>query len=154
MPHSESRVAANLSQAIVDITAEVLETMFYLFPEEEPICGDGASPEPPVAAVFRFEGLPSGTLVIVISAAAARSAAANFLAIEEEEVASSQMAEIVCEMANMVGGCLLGCIENRTPLQPFPPQNIAPDAYAAGTPAASHRFYLENGTLTVSFYWE
>lgn len=153
MPHSESTVAASLSQALVDITAEVLETMFYLFPEEEPLADD-SPPEPPVAAAFRFEGLPAGTLVIVISAASARSAAANFLAIEEDEVAPTQLAEIVCEMANMVGGCLLGCIENRTPLQPFPPHNVAPEAYAASTPAASHQFFLEHGALTVSFYWE
>lgn len=153
MSQSESAVAANLSQALVEITAEVLETMFYIFPEEEP-CPEDTAPEPPVAAAFQFEGLPSGTVVIVISAASARAAAANFLAIEEEEVSPGQLAEIVCEMANMVGGCLLTCIENRTPLQPLPPHNVAPGAYSARQPAASHQFYLEHGALTVSFYWE
>lgn len=153
MSQSETAVAANLSQALGDISAEVLETMFYLFPEEEP-CAEEAAPEPPVAAAFHFEGLPSGTVVIVISAASARAAAANFLAIEEQDVGSSQMSEIVCEMANMVGGCLLTCVENRTPLQPLPPRNIEPDAYAAFHPVASHQYYLEHGVLTVSFYWE
>jgi len=152
MPHSASSVPANLSQALCDITAEVLETMFYLFPEDQSL-GEEPDAEPSITSAFRFEGTPSGLVVIAISAAAARTAAANFLALDEEETGMEKAAEVVCEMANMVGGCLLGCIENRTPLQPFPPEVVPAGAFEGREPAASHLFYLEHGSLRVSLYW-
>lgn len=152
MPHSASDAAANLNQTLRDITAEVLETMFYLFPEEEQM-EDGPQSEASIASAFRFEGEPSGFVVIVISEAAARTAAANFLAIEEKETGKEKAAEVVCEMANMVGGCLLGCIENTTPLQPFPPEVVPAATFEGRRPAASHLFYLEHGSLRVSLYW-
>ncbi|MBL8174180.1 MAG: chemotaxis protein CheX [Bryobacterales bacterium] len=152
MPHSDPRVVASLSQALRDITAEVLETMFYVFPEESP--AEGAGEEAWVTAVFRFEGAPSGVVTVALTAGAARSAAANFLAIDEEETGDGQVGEVVCEMANMVGGCLLGCIENRTPLQPFPPELVNAEAFAGREAVASHVFYLENGEMRVSLYWE
>ncbi|MBL8217679.1 MAG: chemotaxis protein CheX [Bryobacterales bacterium] len=153
MPHSASDAAANLSQTLRDITAEVLETMFYLFPEEEQ-AEDGPQSEAPITSAFRFEGEPSGLVVISISAAAARTAAANFLALDEEETGMEKVAEVVCEMANMVGGCLLGCIENTTPLQPFPPEVVAAATLEGRQPVASHLFYLEHGSLRVTLYWE
>lgn len=153
MPLRNPTAEANLNEALRDITAEVLETMFYLFPDEEP---EEKEPQTgcSITAAFRFSGTPSGVVAVAISAAAARTAAANFLAIDEDEADTQKTAEVVCEMANMVGGCLLGCIENRTPLQPFPPEVVAEESFADRQATANHVFYLENGRLQVSLYWE
>ncbi len=150
MPVNE-KTAADLGESLRQITVDVLETMFYLFPEED-VVEEGEGPW--VGALFRFEGEVSGVVTVVVTEAAARTAAANFLAVEEEEAAPEQVAEVVCELVNMIGGSLLGSMEHESPLEPFPPEEMEARAFEGREAAARHVFPVENGTLTVSLYWE
>lgn len=153
MQPSELISPQDLEQAVFDLTCEVLETMFFLFPEAEP-GSPGQSSEPVVSAIFRFHGQPSGALLISMSEPAARTAAANFLALDESETLSTHVNEVVCEMANMIGGSLLGRLESGTPLQPYPPEAVSADFFGEVEPAVRHWFQIENGVLAVSVYWE
>lgn len=153
MPNSEPIESGPLSRALAGVTEDALETMFYLFPEEQP-SADGNSLEPPVSALFRFRGQPSGAVLISLSLAAARTATANFLALDESEPGTEQIGEVVCELANMIGGTLMSAIENGSPLQLFPPELAPAGIFAGQQPAASHTFFVENGELAVSLYWE
>lgn len=146
--------AADLSHTVLRITEDVLETMFYLFPEPVERVEEEDCTGPTVSAVFRFRGEPSGALLVSLSRQAALTAAANFLALEEADIFPERIDEVVCELANMIGGSLLGSIEGATPLQPFPPEMVPADRFQEVAPSVRHRMGIENGTLAVSLYWE
>jgi CheY-specific phosphatase CheX len=128
----------------------VLETMFF----SESLGPPG--PESNAASVevcVSFSGDVSGILEVRISKASARSLAASFLGESEESLAESQIAQVVCELANMLCGWIVskpefhGCFELGSP-ELLSPQNKR----ALGIPAYQQSFAVENGTLTVSLY--
>jgi hypothetical protein len=87
-------------------TFEVLETMFFIFPEGlgnalDLFHGPGLRAWVPVAGPKNFRvGL---TLPLPL----AREMAANFLGLEKDEVPSDKMEDVVKETANMVAGTFL-----------------------------------------------
>lgn len=91
---------------------EVLEKMFFAC-----VCGPApdaeCSAEPCLIAHVAFQGRPCGALTVSISRPAALTLAANFLAVGDDESPSdAQVAAVVCELTNMICGCLLTKVES------------------------------------------
>ncbi len=87
-------------------TFEVLETMFFIFPEslEEAITlfhGPGLRAWVPV------EGPKNFRVGLTLSVALAQEMAANFLGLDKDEVPPDKMEDVVKETANMVAGSFL-----------------------------------------------
>ena len=87
-------------------TFEVLETMFFIFPEslEEAITlfhGPGLRAWVPV------EGPKNFRVGLTMSLSLAQEMAANFLGLEEDEVPPEKVVDVVKETANMVAGSFL-----------------------------------------------
>lgn len=87
-------------------TFEVLETMFYIFPEdpeekEKLLRGAGLRAWVPVRGPKKFRVGLSVPLNL------AREMAANFLGLDREAVTPEQLRDVVKETANMVAGALL-----------------------------------------------
>jgi CheY-specific phosphatase CheX len=92
-------------------TAEVLETMFFATASGEaaswpPAAGDC------VAASVAFSGTRNGNLTVRLPGGTARALAACFLGVDSEgPLGPGQVAEVVCEMANMVCGAALSRLD-------------------------------------------
>jgi CheY-specific phosphatase CheX len=87
-------------------TFEVLETMFFIFPESL----EDASTlfhGPGVRAWVPVEGPKNFRVGLTLSLALAREMAANFLGLEKDEVPPDKMDDVVKETANMVAGSFL-----------------------------------------------
>jgi CheY-specific phosphatase CheX len=87
-------------------TFEVLETMFFIFPESL----EDASTlfhGPGVRAWVPVEGPKNFRVGLTLSLALAREMAANFLGLEKDEVPPDKMEDVVKETANMVAGSFL-----------------------------------------------
>jgi CheY-specific phosphatase CheX len=87
-------------------TFEVLETMFFIFPEsleEASTLFHG----PGLRAWVPVEGPKNFRVGLTLSLALAREMAANFLGLEKDEVPPEKMEDVVKETANMVAGSFL-----------------------------------------------
>jgi chemotaxis protein CheY-P-specific phosphatase CheC len=95
---------------------EVFESMCFITTEGE--ASEKALPPQHdlVCGKLDFEGVPSGNFGIAIPATAAATIAANFLGEDDTDLTSEQIANVVCELANMVCGTLLASVE---PLKKF-----------------------------------
>jgi CheY-specific phosphatase CheX len=87
-------------------TFEVLETMFFIFPEGlgnalDLFHGPGLRAWVPVAGPKNFR------VGLTLPLSLAREMAANFLGMEKDEVPSDKMEDVVKETANMVAGTFL-----------------------------------------------
>jgi len=139
---SENDWDAKLAAAAED----VLETMFF-----SGIYGPAAAPPDGAALAARvaFRGTPCGTLTLRLSEPSARSLASNFLACESAEpLPQTQLAGVVCELANMVCGSLLSRVKSETDFRLSAPELLPctePEP-AAGTPA-HQAFDLGDGVL-------
>ena len=67
-----------------------------------------------VQARLLFEGEPSGSLDLSVALTAARSISADFLGVDQQEVSERQIADVVCELANMICGAVLSRVELAT----------------------------------------
>jgi CheY-specific phosphatase CheX len=128
----------------------VLETMFFSVPID-PSLPDTRTPFMEAGVCFRGE--LSGTFRVRISEASARSLAASFLGEFEETLAESQIAEVLCELTNMLCGWIVshsrseGCFDLGSPELVTPQSEQLPE-----TPVCEGNFAVENGVLTVSVY--
>lgn len=87
-------------------TFEVLETMFFIFPEsleEAATLFHG----PGLRAWVPVEGPKNFRVGLTLSLSLAREMAANFLGLEKDEVPPDKMEDVVKETANMVAGSFL-----------------------------------------------
>ncbi len=101
----ESQVAESLALAASD----VLETMFFCSVlAEVPV---GTAPPKAVAARLPFSGARSGVFSVRLTEGAAQVIAAGFLAEETREPSQEQVAEVVCELANMMCGSVLSRLD-------------------------------------------
>lgn len=92
-------------------TFEVLETMFYLFPEslEE---GEAAPARAPfLRSWVTIAGPQSICIGLQVPQSLARKMAANFLGTDEEEISLAQMEDILKETTNMMAGAFLSKLE-------------------------------------------
>ena len=138
----------NLDHLIASAVAEVLETMFF-----SEILGDG-QPDLSCTALeahVAFTGNSSGTVDVQISEAAARSLTASFLGESEESLSGLQLAHLVCELTNMLCGCIVskmsaqGCFNLGSPELIEQPHHESDECIEI-----QRSFAIERGTLTVS----
>ena len=135
---------------------EVLETMFFCC-----LAGDDAKPEsggaenrapaPLLSSRLSFRGAPSGVFEVGVSVPAARGLAANFLGAEEPEVSGKQVADVVCELANVLCGSVLSRFRTASVFDLSPP-DLTP---ALDCPEASrYSFDIAGGMLTIALRFE
>ncbi len=107
---------------------EVLETMFFTEPLEEPLEAAG----PRVCAAVRFEGEVAGQFSACAAVAAARELATTFLC-EDGEPSEEAVAEVMGELANMICGSVLGRVAPESSLKISPPsRGTCSGAHAGG----------------------
>jgi CheY-specific phosphatase CheX len=87
-------------------TFEVLETMFFLFPENPEDNAD-LFHGPALKAWVPVKGPKNFRIGLMVPLDLAREMAANFLGVEKDEVAQDKMDDVVKETANMVAGSFL-----------------------------------------------
>ena len=138
----------DLDRLLACAVDDVLETMF--FSETLGSC----EPEPDLTALeacVAFSGASSGTVAVRISELSARSLAATFLGEPEDSLGDAQVAQVVCELTNMLCGSIVtkmeceGCFDLGAPeLLPESKQKVPTDL------RLQQSFAIERGTLTVS----
>ncbi len=103
-------------------TFEVLETMFFLFPEDLEEAADLFHGQG-LKAWVPMEGPKNFRVGLTLSLGLAREMAANFLGLEKDEVTPDRLEDVLKEMANMVAGSFLT-------------KEQVPEAYNLGPPEA------------------
>ncbi|MBW1991615.1 MAG: chemotaxis protein CheX [Deltaproteobacteria bacterium] len=122
----------NLKAAIF----EVLETMFFLFPESLEEVGEESTGEA-LRAWVPVTGSRSYHAGLTVPMPLAQKMAANFLGCREEEVTSQEMEDIVREAANMVTGNFLSREQVPGAFRPEAPRS---ERIAGGAPRSpGHR---------------
>lgn len=138
-------------QALEEAALEVLETMCFEFPADEP--REGGPPAGPVTgAVARFEGSLRGELRVALSGGAPRRLAAAFLGIDEEEVREQDELLMAAELANMLCGATMSRLEPQGRLRIAAPE---PGRGPCACPAGGWlTFPLEQGEMAVALCCE
>jgi CheY-specific phosphatase CheX len=138
---------AQVRRALEEAVLEVLETMCFEFPVDEP--SEGGPPEgDAVQAMAQFDGSLRGQLHVALAGAAARRLAAAFLGLEESEVGEQQVLQMASELANMLCGATLSRLEPHGRLR-----IATPEAGRGGPPCAGHCwlwFPLEQGAVAAT----
>lgn len=138
---------AEVRQALEGAVLEVLETMCFEFPADEPEPG-GIPDEDTVRAEARFEGSLRGVLHVALSGDAPRRLAAAFLGLEEEQVGEREILLMASELANMLCGATMSRLEPHGRLRIAPPEAVR------GGPLCQDggwlRFPLEAGEVAVT----
>jgi CheY-specific phosphatase CheX len=142
-----------LQSALRDSVQEVLEKMFFVEPVEEPP-GEAGSRDGEMAVQVAFEGLPSGALTLRVANAAASQIAADFLGEDAAGLSSAKVAEVVCELANMICGSVLSRVESSATFRLASPRLLpaeeGPNRQDAADRRAVHAVAIGSGTLTAS----
>lgn len=144
-----------LRTALRDSVAEVLEKMFFVEPVEQ--AGRQAAdltPADEIAVRVRFNGHPSGWLLLGVTPPAARQIAADFLGLEEAETTVEQTMDVIRELANMFCGSLLSRVESSTVFELAGPEVIPPGEMGPMPANARIAVDLDNGRLVVSLNLE
>lgn len=141
-----------IQPALRESVNEVLEKMFFVEPPgESPNARPAGILPDQIAAFLTFEGEAAGSLSLRVTAAAARSIAADFLGDDAESISERQMAEVLCELANMICGSVLSRVESATKFNLAPPRIVpSPEDPALGPGTAVYAVDLANGNLTVA----
>lgn len=105
-------------------TFEVLETMFFIFPESLEETAD-LFHGPGLRAWVPVEGPKNFRVGLTVPLPLAREMAANFLGLEKDEVPPDSLEDVLKETANMVAGAFL--TQERVPetFQLQPPQALS-----------------------------
>jgi hypothetical protein len=128
-------------------TFEVLETMFFLFPEsleeERRVRG------PFLRAWVTIAGPQSLRLGLLVPQNLARKMAANFLGVSEEEIYQPEMEDVLRETVNMMAGALLSRMEasGAFKLQTPKAEWISEDGQKPKAPANRLLFEVEEDVL-------
>jgi len=122
-------------------TFEVLETMFFIFPEglEEAanlFHGPGLRAWVPVVGPKNFR------IGLTLPVSLAREMAANFLGLEKDEVPPDRMEDVVKETANMVAGSFLTKEQVPEAYNLKPPEALRLDLDAQDWQENSHHLLL------------
>jgi CheY-specific phosphatase CheX len=133
-----------------DSVKDVLEKMFFVQTLGESHV-DGPAAADQITAQLTFEGQPPGALTMRVTSAAARQIAADFLGVDEQEVSELRVAEVVCELANMICGSVLSRMESASSFHLSTPQIVPPpESSATGPYSTVYGVELANGRLGVS----
>lgn len=144
----------SLQSVLQQSVEEVLEKMFFI--RSLGVMGDGAGvPESELVSSLAFEGQPSGCLTLRVSGGAARSVSADFLGVEEDELSSKQVGEVVCELANMICGSVLSRVESSATFRLAHPELLTVESRPGRLPEGSgesavHSVMISGGSLVVA----
>lgn len=143
-------MSQTMETLLAECAAEVLETMFFLPPSEDP----ADEPEGRVIEIsVKFDGQPGGVFRLAIGAGAAMVAAGNFLGCDGP-VTAEQARETVAEMANMVCGAVLSRVESETHFALAPPDTVAA-AWPLGWSSKATRLAVEDaGTISMTLEFQ
>jgi CheY-specific phosphatase CheX len=137
-------------QLLEPAVSAVLETMFFSAPIGPGLPDVGI---PCVEARVYFSGELSGIFRMRVSEASARSLAASFLGEFEENLSVSQIAEVVCELTNMLCGWIVSKAKSQGCFDLRPPELVTSQCeQLPGMPVCEKSFAVENGVLAVSLY--
>jgi CheY-specific phosphatase CheX len=136
--------------ALRDSVKDVLEKMFFVQTLGESHL-DGPAFGDQITAQVIFAGQPPGALTMRVTSAAARQIAADFLGVDEQEVSDLRVAEVVCELANMICGSVLSRMESDSAFHLSTPQIVpSPESTATSPYSTVYGVELANGRLGVS----
>ena len=130
---------------IAPAVASVLESMF--FSEAEESCEPSRGMDD-LRARVSFSGEVCGVLGIRISERSARSLAASFLGEAEELLSDAQIAQVICELANILCGWIVSKEDWRGVWELGSPELLSADE--AELEGVEESFSLDGGGLTVS----
>lgn len=137
-----------LSDLLGPAVSSVLETMFF----SEAL--ESCDPEPAASVLearVAFSGERSGSVSVCISEPAARVLAGSFLGESEDSLQDAQVAQIVCELANMLCGSIVTRIESHGTFDLAAPELLSDPAQSAIAKSDFQQsFSIDRGTLTVS----
>ncbi len=151
-----------IQQALATAVEEVLETMCFLGVDGSgegsapPQAGDarespGEGDEEILTSELRFEGHTSGIFRVSLPLSLAHAAGAGFLGLDEPAATDAQAAEVVCELANMFCGSVLGRLEHSTIFRLSHPELVPAEPGARLAPLDNIRWFdTGEGILTVS----
>jgi|GEM_PF-740541 len=101
---------------ILNVTSEILETMYFLFIEPGEAEGNGELRTqwhgPGVLATVAISGPQSFTFGLALPASLGKEMAMNFLGLADTEVGDDNIVDIVKESVNMIGGSLMTHLSN------------------------------------------
>jgi CheY-specific phosphatase CheX len=143
----------DFDRALRDSVREVLEKMFFVQPLDAPF-QDTETAGGDVAVKLTFDGSPSGALTLCVSHSAARQIAADFLGADQADLSSSQIHEVVCELANMICGSVLSRVESTATFRLSKPEVFTAEERRYRRQAADrraiHSVRIDSGTLTAT----
>ena len=144
VPNMDTLVGALLHSC----SEHVLETMFFaaVFDEVDPADSVGC---PRVASRLHFHGKPSGDFEVDADPDVARSLAAGFLGIDDSEVTSSQIDEVMTEFCNMTCGSALSSLGRVEYFNLGAPETSRASVFAPAVDGVRRAFLLDGGTLSV-----
>lgn len=128
--------------------ADVLERMFFTAPLEKTET-TGRPPAGWISARLSFEGKPHGWFGTAMPAETARELAAAFLGAEPDELGHPQVAEVVCELANMLCGSVLSHFDCDSRFLLSSPRIEPPGAARPGPVSASRLLQLNEGPVEI-----
>jgi CheY-specific phosphatase CheX len=135
-----------------DVTAEVLETMFFSTAAAIVCDHSGVVPvnEEWISSRVRFAGAPSGELRVMLSRELARSIAAGFLGSEPEEITLEAEGQVGCELGNMICGAVLSRVHPDSRVALAPPE-LTPVNFGDGH-EVHQCFATPDGLLSVNMH--
>lgn len=146
---------AELDGLLSASAADVLERMFFTAPFEETETADGSAPHGNwISARLNFNGQQRGSFGTGMPPETARGLASAFLGAEPEELDPPQVAEVVCELANMFCGSLLSRFDRDTRFLLSSPEIEAPGAVRPEPVSARRLFQLEEGPVEIWLHLE
>ncbi len=150
-PELEQPRGLDLEPAAVDtireVTAEVLETMF--FTEAEVAGCEHGWLRPAPCARIRFEGSHRGEMLLGVSEEAADPIAASFLGLDPMELTGAQRGQMIQELSNILCGAMLSRLWPQSRLTLYSPELTPWQEWPAE--GLVHRcFAIPEGTLAIS----
>jgi chemotaxis protein CheY-P-specific phosphatase CheC len=141
-------------QLLANAGQRALETMFFTMPDSIS-CDTQRPPGALVAASLTFQGCPPGSFGLILSEPVGRAITANFLGADtEEDVSPAQIAEVSCELTNIICGSVLTDLEANADFDlsmPLPVHITAADPgpdYGKRLPVTC-RFELSEGSIVL-----
>jgi CheY-specific phosphatase CheX len=137
---------AELGAAVSAAASSVLETMFFA---EVEVC-------PPLSAdqqrgmlgvLVRFDGGVRGEFLIGIDPHVAAVLASAFLGVDESDVAEAEIAQVMCETANMICGAALSRLESEDHMRLDMPELADAAAQFATGSFLQEFFVTPNGNI-------
>ncbi len=135
------------SETIQQVTAEVLETMFFTAAEVAS-CEHGWLSKASCARI-RFTGSHFGEMLLGVSVEAVDAIAASFLGLDPMELTDTQRGQVIQELSNILCGATLSHLWPESKLALSSPELAAWQEWPASG-ALHHCFAIPEGLLAIS----